>query len=173
MDDAIFANICAVCAIMTGLPATLVLLTTLVPDYIKRARVVVRQRPGQSFLLGLINFLFVPALFALPCALGLRDAVTALVVTLTIIALLPFMLMGAAIVIGVVGEQLLSQTVSRPGSLLGSLVAGIVMFALTALVPVVGWVLLLGLVMAGMGAAMIVFVRQTRKPSQAVDEALE
>jgi hypothetical protein len=173
MNDEVWLNICAVGAIMTGLPATLVLLTTLAPDYVRRARTVVRQRPGQSFLLGLINFLFFPTLFALPRALGLRDAVTALVITLTTVALLPFILMGAAIVIGVVGEQLLSQTVSRPGSLLGSLAAGIVMFALTALVPLVGWALLLGLVVAGMGAAMIVFVQQTRKPSPAVDEALE
>jgi hypothetical protein len=83
------------------------------------------------------------------------------------------MLVGFTIVAGIVGEQFLLQTIARPGSLMGSLAVGALLCGLVALVPIVGWTFLLILILVGMGAAVIAFVQQTRKPSLVVDEALE
>jgi hypothetical protein len=56
---------------------------------------------------------------------------------------------------------------------MGSLAVGALLCVLAALVPIVGWTLLLILVLGGMGAAVIAFVQQTRQPSLAEDDELE
>jgi MFS family permease len=178
MEGPLLFNMCALCAITVGFPATLVLLTTLAPGYIKRARAVVRQRPGQSFLLGLGNFVFFFSFLLLVWVAGrlqdrVRDPLIVLSTIPTTFLLPPFMLVGFTIVAGIVGEQFLLQTIARPGSLMGSLAVGALLCGLVALVPIVGWTFLLILILVGMGAAVIAFVQQTRKPSLVVDEALE
>lgn len=169
MKGPVLFNACALCALTVGLPATLALLTTLAPGYFERARTVVRQRPGQSFLLGLVNFVFFFSLLLFVWVTGRledrgRDPLIALATIPITFLLPPFMLVGFTITSGVVGEQFLLQTVDRSGSLLGSLAVGVLLCALVALVPIVGWTLLLALILSGMGAAIITFVQQTRSP---------
>jgi hypothetical protein len=105
--------------------------------------------------------------------INLADFVLVLSYVPMMILLPPFMMIGFTIAAGIAGEQFLSQTVQRSGSQMGSLAVGTLLCVLAALVPIVGWTLLLILVLGGMGAAVIAFVQQTRKPSPAVDEALD
>jgi len=150
--------ICFVGAAIVGLPAMLALLTALVPGYVERARAVMRERPGRSFLLGLVNFLFFGALSLLA---GVKFAPAAVLGSLSLAVVLPlFLLAGLLVAAGIVGERVWLQIASRPGTLLGSLILGILGLGLTLLVPIFGWLLFLGLVLAGLGAAIPALVRR-------------
>lgn len=178
MEGNILVNLCALCALTVGFSATLALLITLAPGFIERARRVARQRPGQSFLLGLVNLAF---FLALPMiALGMERLRINLGNTLMALSFVPvmillpsFMLIGFTIAAGIVGEQFMLQTLNRPISPLVSLTVGALLCILVALVPIIGWTFLLILILVGMGAAVIAFVQQARKHSSAVEEELE
>lgn len=152
--------ICLSGATIAGLPVMLVLLTALFPGYVERARTAMRERPGRSFLLGLVNFAFFTALSSLA---GAGFAPLALLGAFSLVILLPlFLLTGLLIGGGIAGERIWLQIASRPGSLIGSLVVGVVTLGLTLLVPLFGWLLFLGVAITGLGAAILALVRGRR-----------
>ena len=146
------------CAPTAGLPALLILLTALAPDYVDRARSVMRRWPGKSFLLGLINFVF---FFAVALLANVEYAPAQLLGALSVLIILPILLTaGLLTAAGVAGERVWQQITSKPASLLGSLTIGILVTGLTLLAPIVGWMLFLGLVFAGLGASIIALLRR-------------
>ncbi|MCP4538164.1 MAG: hypothetical protein GY832_13570 [Chloroflexi bacterium] len=157
-DDSGF--VCLLGMVIVGLPPMLILLTSLVPGYVERARAVMRARPGRSFLLGLVNLLFFGAVSLLS---GVNFAPLALLGALALFFVLPlFLLMGLLIAAGIAGEQVWLQVTARSGSLLGSLLIGILALGLTILVPILGWLLFLGLVLAGLGAGIVALVQRKK-----------
>jgi len=156
--------ICMLGLIIVGLPAMLILLTALAPSYVERAREVMRSRPGRSLLLGLVNFLFFAALSVL---VDVDFAPAAFAGVFALLIVLPlFVLIGLVIAAGITGEQIWLQIASRPGSLLGSLIIGIIVLGFTALVPIFGWLILMGLTSSGLGAAITALVQRKRPQSE-------
>ena len=162
-----------ICATMLGAPAILVLLTALAPKYVARAREVMLKRPVRSFFLGLVNFVFFSALVLLG---SIEFAPAQVAGLLSLIVCLPVLaIVGLVAAAGVCGEKLWLQAASKPGTLLGSLVIGILLLALVLIVPFVGWTIVFGLILAGLGASIIALVtavvervRQARTPVDAV-----
>lgn len=157
------------CAPTAGLPALLILLTALAPDYVERARGVMRRWPGRSFLLGLVNFAF---FFAVALLANAEFAPVQLIGALSVLIALPILLTaGLLAAAGVAGERIWRQLASKPASLLGSLAIGVLMMNLTLLAPIVGWMLFLGLVFTGLGAFIIAtFHRKQTRPEISADE---
>jgi hypothetical protein len=158
------------CTPTAGLPVLLVLLAALVPNYVERARGVMSKWPGRSFLLGLINFIF---FFAVALLSNVKFVPIQLLGVLSVLFVLPILLtLGLLPATGVVGERVWRQLASRPSSLLGSLVIGIVAMELTLLAPIVGWGLFLGLVSAGLGASIIALFLQRQPQPESVQAAV-
>jgi hypothetical protein len=151
------------CAPTVGLPALLVLLTALAPGYVGRARDVMRRWPGRSFLLGLVNFAF---FFALAMLANVKFVPLQIVGALSLLVALPILLTaGLLAAAGVVGERTWQQIASKPASLLGALAIGILAMGLALLMPIVGWIVFLGLAFTGAGAAIIaLFWRKQAQP---------
>jgi hypothetical protein len=117
-----------------------------------------RRRPGRSFLLGLINFVF---FFAVALLANVEFAPIRLVGALSVLIVLPVLLTaGLLTATGVVGERVWQQITSKSASPLGSLIIGILAVNLALLAPIVGWLLSLGLVFAGLGASIIALFQQ-------------
>jgi hypothetical protein len=156
-----------------GLPPMLILLTALLPGYVERARGVMRDRPGRSFLLGLLNLVFFGVLSML---VGVGFAPIALTGAFSAFVLLPVcMVLGLLIAAGFAGEQILLQVASRTGSLLGSVALGIVVLILSLLLPVVGFLVFVVLMTIGLGAAIFALFRrkQQEQPEPSAAEDLE
>ncbi len=145
---------------IVGLPPMLILLTALAPGYVERTRAMMRKRPKRCFLLGLVNFLFFGGLSLLT---EVDFELVELVGAISLVIVLPlFLLAGLLPAAGVVGEQLWLQIASRSGSLLGSLIVGVLILGLAMLVPIFGWLLFLGLTLTGLGAAITTLVQRKR-----------
>jgi hypothetical protein len=151
------------CTTMVGAPAILVLLTALVPGYVRRAREVTLKWPVRSFLLGLVNFVFFSALVVLNAI----EFVPARIIGATsILICLPILaIVGLLAAAGIVGEKLWLQVAAKPGTLLGSLIIGVLLLGLVLIVPFVGWGIVLALILAGLGASIIaLFSRKQAQP---------
>jgi len=137
----------------------LVLVTALVPTYFDRARRIVSTHTWQSFLLGLVNFVFFLAIVAVfgESAFAPLKAIAAL----SLLIVLPLMTVtGLATAAGVAGERVLALLTERPGTPLGTLVIGITCLGLSALLPIIGWLVLVILLMTGFGAALLALFRR-------------
>lgn len=170
MGPPVELSVCCAGMSIVGLPAILVLLTTLVPDYVERARAVMQDRPWRSFLLGLVNFLFFGALAAsVAWLIDINFVLGTIPGALSILIMLPLLLAAGLLAsAGVVGERLWAHIASQSGrmiSLLRSLAVGIVIMGLMLLIPLFGWILFLGLVTSGLGAAIMALFH--RKQPQA------
>lgn len=144
------------CATMLGAPAILILLTALAPGYVKRAREVMLKWPVRSFLLGLVNYLFFSALVLLT---AIEFAPLQVIGGLSVLICLPLLsIIGLLAAAGVTGEKLWLQAASKPGTLLGSLIIGVLLLALVLIVPFVGWAIVFGLILTGLGACIIALV---------------
>ncbi|MDY7077153.1 MAG: hypothetical protein SXV54_09540 [Chloroflexota bacterium] len=155
--------ICLLGMAIVGLPPMLILLTALVPGYVERARAVVQAQPRRSFALGLVNGLFFGALSLLT---GAEWAPVTLIGGLSLVIVLPlFLVLGLLVAAGIAGERIWLQVTSRPGSLLGATVLGTLVLGLTLLVPILGWVLFLGLTLTGLGASIQALFRRPRPES--------
>jgi hypothetical protein len=162
-DDGTGLVLVWICTTMGGAPAILVLLTALVPGYVRRAREVMLKWPVRSFLLGLVNFGFFSALVVLN---GIELLPVQVIGTTSILMCLPILaIVGLLAAAGIVGEKLWQQVASKPGTLLGSLIIGVLLLGLVLIVPFVGWTIVLGLILTGLGASIIALFR--RKQAQA------
>jgi hypothetical protein len=145
---------------LVGLPPMLILLTALAPQYVERARALMRGRAWHSLLMGLVNTLFFGVLSLLA---GAEFAPLAIVGAIALLVMLPlFLLVGLLVAAGFVGERVWLQVASRPGSLLGSLVLGTAVLGLAMLVPLFGWVLFFALIMTGLGAGILALFQGSR-----------
>jgi len=163
--------LCLVPGLLCGFPMLLVLVTALVPTYFDRARRIVYTHTWQSFLLGLVNFVFFLAIGAVfgESAFAPLKAIA----VLSLLVLLPLMTVaGLAAASGVAGERVLNFLAERPGTPLGTLVIGIVCLGLSALLPIIGWLVLAILLMTGFGAALLaLFQRNGTIPVESRPEA--
>ncbi len=138
--------------LLLGFSSLLVLLGVLLPGYAERARSTVRSHPGRSFLLGLVNlvfFLAMAALFQVPFV------PLQVLAGLFLFLLLPILIvLGLLAASGLIGEHVWSHFTSKPGRLLAFLLIGNAVILLSLLVPIVGWLLFLGVLLTGIGAAI-------------------
>ena len=157
--------LCLVPGLLCGLPTLLILVTALVPTYLKRAGRAVSARTWQSLVLGLANFVFFFAIAAISS--NVTYVSLRVVAGLILFILLPLMaVVGMATAARVVGERVLALLTDRPGTQLGDLVLGIFCLGIGALLPIVGWVALGLLVMTGFGAVLLaLFQRNGSVPS--------
>ena len=133
-----------------GLAAMTVLVNTLLPDFVRRARDHAAQHFRRAFLIGFVNLLFFGLITAalLAARVGLLKGVGVIVATI----LLTFLMLGAATVARLVGERL------RPNdpSVTRQVIAGIVTIELAEMVPLVGWIVVpLVAASTGLGAVIL------------------
>jgi hypothetical protein len=151
--------LCLIPGLLCGFPTSLVLVTALLPTFFERARHILAARPWRSFLLGLVNFLFFFAIAAVFAEAGF--ALLKGVAFLSLFVVLPLMVVaGLATAAGIVGERVLALLTERSGTALATLVVGIVCLGLSALLPIVGWLVLIILLMTGFGAALLALLRR-------------
>jgi len=138
-----------------------------------------QDRPWRSFLLGLINSVFFALLGASVAFFVEREwpvALGGIPGALAILVMWPLLLMiGVLIAAGVVGERLWlhikGQQPAELAGLLRSLITGMVVMGIALLIPGFGWLFYVGLVVTGLGAAVLALFH--RKPRQPVPEATE
>lgn len=153
----------ALLLIGAGLAALTVLVNTLLPDFIRRARDHATQHSRRAFLIGLVNFLFfgLITLALLAARVGLLKAVGVILATIV----LTFLMFGAATMARLVGERL------RPNdpSVTRQVIAGIVTIELAEMFPLVGWLVVpLLAVSTGLGAVILtLFKWRAATPSDA------
>jgi hypothetical protein len=149
-------------ALLCGLPMLLVVLIALAPKYFGRARRTAASRVWQSFLLGLVNYLFFSVIAAIVGSLGI-SFLEAVAVFIAFVVLPLMVVIGGAVVAGLVGERVLALLTEQTASPLANLVIGMVCMGICALLPVVGWFVLLVLLMIGFGAALLALFRRDAK----------
>ena len=154
-----FVLFCLIPGFLCGFPMLLILVTALMPNYFERAKYIVSTHPWQGFFLGLVNFVFfftIAAVFAESPFVPLKA-----IAILSLFIVLPLMtVIGLAIAAGIAGERVLALLTERPGTPLGRLVVGIVSLGISALLPIIGWVVLIVLFMTGFGAALLALFRR-------------
>jgi hypothetical protein len=151
--------LCLIPGFLCGFPMLLILITALMPDYFKHTKSIVTTRPWQSFFLGLINFVFfftIAAVFAESPFVPLKA-----MAILSLFIVLPLMtVVGLATAASIAGERVLALLTDRSGTPLGRLVVGIVSLGISALLPIIGWIVLIILFMTGFGAALLALFRR-------------
>jgi hypothetical protein len=173
MENGDGTGILLLCSTIVGLPAILILTTVLVPGYVKRAQGVMHKWPGRSFLLGLVNLVF---FFAIALLSNVNFAPIKLIGALSLLLIMPFLLtIGLLIAAAVAGDRLWQQIASKSAALIGAVVLGIPLLGLTLLVPIIGWIVFLGVVCTGLGASIIVLFQSIialfqRKRAQTEDK---
>ena len=135
-----------------SLVALVLLVNAAFPNLITRARANVERMPVRSFIVGFINFLFF-GLIAAALTSAAPDALKMLGITLATV-LLGFLALGIAALARLIGERIDAQH-----DAIRQLIVGVVVIAVAALVPFVGWFLvpLVGL-MSGFGAVIVAMI---------------
>jgi hypothetical protein len=158
----------ALVAIVVGaaIDALLLLIATVCPGVVRRARGSVEKMPIRSFLIGLINFVFFGLIAA--AFLSGRELIQVFgLIVLTV--LMSLVVAGLAAVASMLGERLLPDAVRGRQMLAGGLV-----LELASLVPLVGWIavpLFAGI--TGYGAVIVALIRRgpsSEPPSAPVTE---
>ena len=168
MENGDGTGILLLCSTIVGLPAILILITVLMPSYVKRAQGVMHKWPGRSFLLGLVNFVF---FFAIALLVNVNFVPIKLVGALSLLVILPILLtIGLLIAAATAGDRLWQQIASKPAALIGAVVLGIPLVGLTLLVPILGWIAFLGVVCTGLGASIIAPFQRKRAQTEEATE---
>lgn len=154
---------------VAGLFAAGVLWWLLFPNFARSAQVQLQRAPGPSLAWGAAALLGVPLL-----ALLLMITIIGLPLALALMAAYALMLLaGYLVVAGTLAERLLQARGIQPAaalswkSRLGALALALLLLVLVALLPVVGWLLALGALMAGTGALVrLRLAARTPAPAQ-------
>jgi hypothetical protein len=153
------ALLCLIPSFICGFPILLIVITALLPTYFERAKQTVISHPWQSFFLGLINFVFFFTIGAVFAEAGF--APIRLVAVLSLFIILPLMTVtGFATAAGLIGERVMTRFTDRQSRPVVSFIIGIVCLGLSALVPIVGWAILVIVLMIGFGASLLALFRR-------------
>ncbi len=151
--------------------AAMVLIAAAAPGFLRRERRVARAGMRRCFLWGavfVINCVLVAALLAMD---GLIGQVCALVV---MVGLLVISLGGLAAITTEVGGRVLRLANRDEPSILARISTGTIVVFTTAVIPVLGWLVLAGALLTGVGAFLETAVedyRPTKRPVSTVKEA--
>ena len=158
-QSGVVALLCLIPSFICGFPILLIVITALLPVYFERAKQTVASHPWQSFFLGLINFVFFFTLGAVFAEAGFP--LLRLVAGLSLFIILPLMTVtGFATAAGLIGERVMSHFTDQQGKPIVSFIIGIVCLGLSAVVPIVGWAILVILLMIGFGASLLALLRR-------------
>lgn len=142
-------------------------LGALFPSVVDRTRQVADDSPGQAFLLGLVNILFLGgaglglSALAEGVGFGLLQIPAVLILTVLVIMLT----LGLLGMVSLVGERLFPER-SRVRQILGGSVVAI----LGSLAPIIGWFgLFVYLAAAGLGAFLLGWARRPRLGDEELD----
>ena len=156
---AVFVLFSLTCGLFCGLPILLILTTALLSNYLERARQTVYTHTWQSFLLGLINFVFFFTIGAIFAEAGLVPLKAFALLSLFIV--LPLMMLtGLVVAASIAGERVVPLFTDKTVKPLVSLIVGIICLGFSAIVPIVGWAMLGVLMMIGFGAALVTLFRR-------------
>ncbi len=144
-------------ALVLGVPPFFLLLLALLPTWVERAEAVVQARPWRAFGLGLLNLAF---FFVLGLLVATEITPLAVIGAISFIILSLLLLAGLLIAAVVAGRQVLRRVAERRGTPLGALLLGLLLCYLSLFVPILGWLLVLGLVAAGLGGVILALVPQ-------------
>lgn len=148
--------------LIPSLIAFFVILQILFPVRITKIQAAIEDRPGRSFLLGLVNFAFFLAiglgLFALSGRGSIR--VLAVLTVLYMAALAVGVCFGLASVVQLVGGRMAARETSFKRSLWGALA-----LILASYLPFVGWFILFPYIgMLGFGGLVLSIFNRPRQP---------
>ena len=165
-----YAPIVIFLVLIPSLIAFFSLLQILFPGRIAKIQMAIEDRPGRSFLLGLVNFAFFLAiglgLFALSGKGSIQ--VLAVITVIYMAALAVGVCFGLAGVVQLVGRRLAAQETDFKRSLWGSLA-----LILASYLPFVGWFILFPYTgLLGFGGLVLSILNRTQKPVSAPLAAL-
>lgn len=137
------------------------ILILLFPKKIQQVSESVELEPGKCFLYGLLG-----AILIIPAALLLLVSIIGIpFIAAEIIFIVIAVIMGYAGVALLLGRKIKTETKFLMGaSLLVQALIGVLIIELVKLVPVIGFFLILTVYCFGFGAALMVFLRNTKKP---------
>ncbi len=154
--------------LIPSLIAFFIILQILFPSRIAKIQAAVEERPGRSFLLGLVNFAFFLAIGMGIFALSGKGA-NPILATITVIYLATLaagVCIGLASVVQLVGGRLAAQETGFKRSLWGSLA-----LILASYVPFVGWFILFPYTgLLGFGGLVQSFLKRTSQPVLGMEE---
>lgn len=158
--ESFFPFIVALLITGAGILGLTLVLDTLFPAFVRRARTTAEQMPGRSAIVGFINFAFFTILGVVVLSMaqeaensGITGAAVLLRLfgALELLALWTFIAFGIAALARWLGERILPS-----GSGARQIVGGIAALELAAIAPLVGWVLVpLAVVLVGYGSVVI------------------
>jgi hypothetical protein len=163
--DKIFGITLLLLASGITLISLLAVIALMFPSPVERTRAALETSLGRSFLLGLVNFLFVAAIAALLARLGqsaggILAAILLLLALLLALTLAIFSALGLAGLTSLAGERIGEGTSPFRRHLRGSL-----LLILAGLTPYVGWFAFTPLALiTGFGAALQAVFRKKEKP---------
>jgi len=158
-QSGVVALLCLIPSFICGFPVLLIVITALLPAYFERAKQTVTYHPWQSFFLGLVNFVFFFAIGAVFAEAGF--APIRVVAVLSLFIILPLMtVVGFATAAGLIGERVLTRFTDWQSRPIVSFIIGVVCLGLGALVPLVGWAILVIMLMLGFGASLLALFRR-------------
>jgi hypothetical protein len=154
-----FSLFCLLPLFLVSLPILFVVQETMLPDLLERSRAHLDGVPRRSLLVGLINGLFFLVLAVILGNSGV--GLLALLGLLLTLALLLLTVVGLGVLAGTVGRRVFALW-ERPASPAARLLVGSVALEALLFVPLVGWLVLIGLGLSGFGAVLLALWRRRR-----------
>jgi hypothetical protein len=154
--------------LIVPLIAFFAMLQILFPSRIAKIQTAIEERPGRSFLLGLVNFAFFLAIGIGLFALSGKGAnhFLAFITVVYMAALMIGVCFGLASVIQLIGGRLAAQDTDFKRSLWGSLA-----LILASYLPFIGWFILFPYTgLLGFGGLVLSFFNRTRQPAFEMEE---
>lgn len=144
------------------LAALLVLLPALLPGRVARAQQLVKNRPGRSFVIGLVNALFFGVLILIFSQGGDLGSLIALIILLALLAVTAVGLAG-------INQIVQGRLYPNEGGVKVGLKTAVLLIA-AGLVPLLGWLVLTPiLLLIGLGAGIITLVRRKKAETTPFD----
>lgn len=141
-----------------SLSAWSVLGSVLWPRHAERVRGLLEEAPGRCLLLGILDFLTVVAFLAL-----LGHTPLGRLVPLLLLGLAAGILTGWPAAAGLLGERVLRDAGRETTTPLSRGASGVGLIVLAAVLPILGQILLAGVLLAALGASVAAMLRRMRE----------
>ncbi len=128
-----------------------ILLTSLLPEHVMLVRTTVKNKLRRSLVLGLLSILLAPAILAVLFALIIPIPLAILVA----IGLLAAWALGTVAVSWLIGEYIVRTVAPHQNTRVVQVVVGLTVLILAGSLPYIGWLIILGAGLLGLGAVFL------------------
>jgi hypothetical protein len=128
-----------------------ILLTSLLPEHVMLVRTTVKNKLRRSLVLGLLSILLAPAILAVLFALIIPIPLAILIA----IGLLASWALGTIAVSWLIGEYIVRTVAPHQNTRVVQVVVGLTVLILAGSLPYIGWLILLGAGLLGLGAVFL------------------